>query len=143
MSKTFSPHIHPDFTEQVSVIYTIEYTEKDEAINTNFDNLKSVTCNDLESMVKYMFQLRQLNRFNINLYTKTELNGQWITEDYANDCEIFSSSETEKKKEKSIRILEKTIEEQQKEIELYKTFLGQYNSTDAFEKWKKENKPND
>jgi len=137
MNKTSQTHIHPDFISKVQIEYTIEYTEKDEAIKDDYSNVKKVNCLDLEQMVKSMFELRQLNKFNINLYTKTEVEGQWITEDNANDCEIYASSATEKRKDKSISILEKTIKEQQKEIELYKSFLTKYNSSEIFEKFKK------
>ena len=136
MNKTSQTHIHPDFISKVQIEYIIEYTEKDEAIKDDYSNVKKVNCLDLEQMVKSMFELRQLNKFNINLYTKTDVEGQWIAEDNANDCEIYSSSAMEKRKDKNISNLENTIEEQQKEIELYKSFLTRYNSSGIFEKWR-------
>ena len=136
MNKTSQTHIHPNYTSKVQIEYIIEYTEKDEVIKDDYSNVKKVNCLDLEQMVKSMFELRQLNKFNINLYTKTEVEGQWITEDNANDCEIYSSSAMEKRKDKNISNLENTIEEQQKEIELYKSFLTRYNSSGIFEKWR-------
>jgi len=141
-NKTSQTHIAPDYSKKAKVTYTIEYTEKDESIKDDYSNVKKVNCLDLEEMLTSMFQLRQLNKFNIDLYTMTELENKFIWEDSVGCCERYSGNEIEKKQQKSIGILEKTMEDQQKEIDLLKYFLTKYNSLDIFEKFKKgeENK---
>jgi len=124
--------------EGLTVKYTIEYTEKDEPINNQYTNLKQFQVKDLEEMLQQMFLLRQCNKHNINVgYNISDSNG-WLVEDYCNDTEYFTANSVELKQKKEIKNLEQTIEAQETELELFKTFLNQYNSSTMFEKWKKE-----
>jgi len=123
--------------EGLTIKYTLEYTEKDESIKDDYSNMKQFEAKDLEEMMKYMFQLRQLDKHNVSIgYNISDSNG-WLVEDYVNNMKIPTSSTLEEKQQKSISILEKTIEVQAKELELYKIFLEKYNSSDMFEKFKK------
>ena len=130
--------IHPELKNSAKVTYNIEYTEKDESIKDDFSNVKSINCNDLEEMTKYMFQLRQRNMYNINLYTLVENNGQWIMEDHAQQCECYKDTLQAEKTHIHNRELTEAMEEMQKELDMYKSFLNKYNATKEFEKWKKE-----
>ena len=85
-----------------------------------------------------MFQLRQRNMHNINLYTLVENNGSWIMEDHAQQCESYRDTLQAEKTHKRNRELTENMEEMQKELDLYKQFIAQYNATKEFEKWKKE-----
>ena len=133
LNKTSDTRIHPDYTKRVKVSYNIEYTEKDEAINGEMSNLKKIECLDLEQMIKYMFQLRELNRYNINLYTITTLDGQWISEDCTNNTEIYSATEQTERLTKSNTILCRTNEQLESELNEYKAFIKLYNSEKHFE----------
>jgi len=130
--------IHPELKNTAKVTYNIEYTEKDEDIKDDFSNVKKIDCNDLEEMTKYMFQLRQRNMHNINLYTLVENNGSWIMEDHAQQCECYRDTLQTEKTHNRNRELTENMEEMQKELDLYKQFIAQYNATKEFEKWKKE-----
>ncbi|HBY19434.1 MAG TPA: hypothetical protein DEG71_00160, partial [Clostridiales bacterium] len=130
--------IHPELKTTAKVTYNSEYTEKDEDFKDDFSNVKKIDCKDLEEMTKYMFQLRQRNMYNINLYTLVENNGQWIMEDNAMQCECFKDTLQAEKTHKYNRELTEAMEEKQKELDLYKSFIAQYNATKEFEKWKKE-----
>lgn len=133
-----SLHIHPDCTSKVKVIYNVEYTEQDEQIKDDYSNLKKIECIDLESSLDIMFKLRQRNKCNINLYTLTEIDGQWITEDYCNDCEQFTDTNQSLELKKQNNTLLEAMEEMQKELDLYKSFLSKYNASKQFEQYKKE-----
>jgi len=135
--KQSETRIHPDYTKRVSVSYSIEYTEKDEAINSELSNLKKVICLDLETMLKNMFDLRQLNKFNINLYTITYIDDQWITEDSANDCERFIDTKQGEQLIKSNRVMHQSMEAMAEELNEYKEFVKLYKSEKLFEDYQK------
>jgi len=139
-TKQSDTRIHPDYTKRVKVSYSIEYTEKDEAINSKLSNLKKLECLDLESMVKYMFDLRQLNKFNINLYTITTLDGQWISEDYANDVERYVDTKQGELLLKSNSVIRQSMEAMAEELNQYKEFIKLYNSEEIFKKYLKDGK---
>lgn len=124
--------------EGITVKYVIEYTEKDEPINSHYSNLKQFEVKDLEEMLQQMFLLRQHGKHNINVGYNISDSQNWIVEDYCNDTEFFTANSVEVKQKKEIKNLEQTIAAQENEIEFYKTFLNQYNSLAMFEKWKKE-----
>ena len=128
--------IHPELKNTAKVTYNIEYTEKDEDIKDDFSNVKKIDCNDLEEMTKYMFQLRQRNMYNINLYTLVENNDQWIMEDHAQQCESYRDTLQAEKTHKYNRELTENMEEMQKELELYKSFVKKYNAEKEFKKFK-------
>ena len=132
LNKTSDTRIHPDYTKRVKVSYSIEYTEKDEAINNEMSNLKKIECQDLEQMVKYMFQLRERDKYNINLYTITTLDGQWISEDAVNDTEGYIDSKQAELLSKSNATLRKTTKEVIEELNEYKAFIKLYNSEKHF-----------
>jgi len=136
-TKKSETRIHPDYTKRVKVSYSIEYTEKDEAINSDLSNLKKLECLDLESMIKYMFQLRQLNNFNVNLYTITTLDGQWISEDSVNDTEHYIDTKQGELLAKSNRVMQRSMEEITEELNQYKAFIKMYNSEGIFKKYLK------
>ena len=133
-----SLHIHPNYTEKIKTIYTVEYTEKDEPFKDDYSNAKKIETLDLESSIDIMFKLRQRNKFNINVYTLTEIDGQWITEDYCNDCEQFTDTQQSVDLKHKNNDLLKAMEEMQKELDLYKKFIAQYNATKEFKKFKDE-----
>lgn len=130
--------IHPELKNSAKVTYNIEYTEKDEDVKDDFSNVKSINCNDLEEMTKYMFQLRQRNMYNINLYTLVENNDQWIMEDHAQQCECYKDTLQAEKTHKHNRELTEAMEEMQKELDLYKKFIAQYKATEQFKQFKKD-----
>ena len=136
--KTSETRIHPDYTKRVKVSYSIEYTDKDETINSNLSNLKKIQCLDLESMVKYMFYLRQLNKYNINLYTITTIDDQWIAEDSVNDTEGYIDTKQGTLLVKHNRELQQSTDETILELNQYKAFIKLYNSEDMFKKYLKE-----
>lgn len=140
-NKTSQTHIYlsPNYSEKVNVSYSIEYTEKNEAIKDDYSNVKKVKCLDLEEMITCMFHLRELGKYNINLYTLAELGEKSFIEDGVNECEVYTSNALENKQKKAITKLEQTIKDQQNELNQYKAFLGQYNASKTFEKWQKEN----
>lgn len=124
--------------EGIAVKYIIEYTEKDEPINSHYTNLKQFQVKDLEEMLQQMFLLRQHGMHNINVgYNISDSEG-WLVEDYCNDTECFMANAVEAKQKKEIKKLEQTIEAQENELALHREFLSQYNSLDMFKKWKEE-----
>jgi len=124
--------------EGITVSYKIEYTEKDEPIKDDYSNLKQFNPKDIEELIKYMFQARELDKHNINIgYTIEDPKG-WLVEDFVNDTECFAGNTIERKQKERIDNIEETIQEQQKELDLYKSFIKKYNATKQFEDYKKE-----
>lgn len=127
-----STHIHPE-RQNVTVKYSVEYTDNDENIKPDFSNLKKVECLDLESMLKLVFVLRQRDKYNINTYYIVEDQTSWLIEDSANDLERYSASETELKKTKQVETLQETLEAMQTKLEAYQSFLKKYQAEKRFQ----------
>ena len=84
-----------------------------------------------------MFDLRQLNKFNINLYTITSIDDQWITEDAANDCERFIDTKQGEQLIKSNRVMRQSMEAMAEELNEYKEFVKLYKSEKLFKDYQK------
>lgn len=133
-----STQIHPDLKNSVKTTYNVEYTEKDESIKDDYSNVKKIDCQDLESTISILFQLRQTEKFNINLYTMVELDNKWIIQDNANDCETYSDLDQSIKLKKRNKTLLDSMEEMQKELDMYKSFVKMYNAEKSFKEYQKE-----
>lgn len=129
--KNPNTHIHPE-RKNISVKYSVEYTEKDEDIKQDFSNIKKVECLDLESMINLVFVLRQRNKYNINTYYIVEDQNGWIAEDSAHDLERYSASETELKKTKQVETLQETLKVIQTKLDACQNFLKKYQAEKRF-----------
>jgi hypothetical protein len=137
-SSYLGTQIHPDLKNKVKTTYNVEYTEKDEPIKDDYSDVKKINCQDLESTISILFQLRQAEKYNINLYTMVELDNKWIIQDNANDCEVYSDSEQSIKLKKHNKVITESMSEMQKELDMYKSFIKKYNSEKMFKEYQKE-----
>lgn len=124
--------------ENHTIKYPLEYTLKDEPIKDDFSNLKKIDCVDLEHLILCMFELRQTGCFNVNIGLQEEDKNGWILEDYCNDTEQYSASDSELKLKKSNRTISESMEEMQKELDMYRSFIKKYNSEKMFKEYQKE-----
>lgn len=132
-------HYHPIYQDKVKIKYTIEYTDKDEDIDINYSNLKKIKCEDFEKMIKYMFQLRQNEKYNINLYFIIEESGgnNWLIEDYCNCCEDFLDNKKSVEINRKNQEIKKEITELSEELKTYKDFIKLFHAEKHFEKFRK------
>ena len=117
-----------------TILYQVEYTEKDEDIKDDFSNLKQITCKDLEQMIESIFKLKLLNKYNIGSYILIEdkVSNDWIIEDNT------SHGLENIKLNKDVEILHRQqdiINQQEKKIESFQEFLKQYNAIDIYKQW--------
>lgn len=127
--------------KEYKVTYAIEHTGHDtELEEINYSNLLREEFKDLEQTLYFLNIYQQQGYQNITImYTVYNKEGQHIIEDYVSEIDLILNTKHQEETNKRNRQLTKVIEEQQKEIELYKTFLEKYRSTELFEKFKKEN----
>lgn len=122
--------------EGIKVIYSIEYTEKDEDILPDFSNVKKVkNVKDLEQLIAGVIKLKMLGKYNITAYYIIEetKGDNWLLEDICTGIEGI-------KLEKDTRIemrQREVIRSQEEELELYREFMREYKATEIYEQWKK------
>ncbi|WP_137743284.1 defense against restriction DarA-related protein [Robertmurraya siralis] len=123
-----------------TITYAIEHTKHDpELEEINYSNLIREEFKDLEQTLYFLNIYQQQGYQNITImYTVYNKDGQHIIEDYVSEIDITLNSKHQEETNKRNKELTKVIEEQQKELELYKQFLTKYNSIKLFEKFKKE-----
>jgi hypothetical protein len=126
----------------IKVIYSIEYTEEKE-ISPDFENIKKVNkIESLEDLIYTMFMLREKEKNNIDIgYTITDINDNWIIEDYAVCCEGYTSTVKEKEQKIKLNKQAELITALSKENELMREFLVKYNALDRFNQEMKGGNP--
>jgi hypothetical protein len=127
-------NIHPDRKHTTTVMYQVEYTDKDEEINSDFSNLHQFTAADLSKAMELAYDLRSRGKFNIGIYYLVEDPTGWIIEDSCNYIEQITSREDQSK----IVTMTQTIQRQESELATMREFLRAYNAEQLYKQFKEK-----
>lgn len=118
----------------LKVKYIVETTKEDQEIEEiNYSNIYQQEFNNLQSALNMIVIWQEAGWHNINLTIQIlDHKDRIIIEDYAHHFQFKSTFEREVMKEY------RQIEEDRKELELYKEFVGKYKADKLFEEFKNE-----
>jgi hypothetical protein len=115
----------------VTIKYQIEYTDKDEAINSNFTNLYQRTAEDLSKAMEMAYDLKARGKFNIGIYYLVEDGQGCILEDSCSCIEQIKSTSDQHK----ISLMAETIERQERELAAYREFIKIHHAEEIYKQF--------